>query len=228
MWATYWLIAELLQQPEGLTPLVVELDGVRKQWQTAHPSTPLGLAFFDEVIVSSPERVPLLTSAIQETLRYRSSVFSMRRVTAPVTLGGCQLRPGEKVICATRQVHLDDEIHPGADEFNMRRYLDPPRPMKDGKLVPNHSMPFGGGVSMCEGRQVNPPAPSPARSSNHSVHRHMAMVELRLFIAILLTYASLEIDEGCTTRPEVVRERMGLGILHPKGDMDVILRKRKL
>ena len=24
--------------------------------------------------------------------------------------------------------------------------------MKDGKLVANHSMPFGGGVSMCEGR----------------------------------------------------------------------------
>nr|VWO96721.1 Putative lanosterol 14-alpha-demethylase (EC [Ganoderma boninense] len=178
MWATYWLIAELLQQPEGLTPLVVELDGVRKQWLAAHPSRTVGPAFFDEVIVSSPERVPLLTSAIQETLRYRSSVFSMRRVATPVTLGGYQLRPGEKVICATRQVHLDDEIHAGAEEFDIRR--------------------------------------------------HMAMIELRLFIAILLTYGALEIDEGCTTRPEVLRERMGLGIMHPKGDMDVILRKRKL
>ncbi|PIL31823.1 cytochrome P450 [Ganoderma sinense ZZ0214-1] len=205
MWATYWLIAELLQQPEGLLPLVAELDDVRKQWQAEHPSTPLGPAFFNEVIVSSPERVPLLTSAIQEILRYRSSVFSMRRVTTAVTLGGYQLRLGEKVICATRQVHLDDEIHPGAEEFDIRRYLDPPRPLRDGKLVPNHSMPFGGGVSM-----------------------HMAMIELRLFIAILLTYGSLEIDEGCTTRPEVLRGRMGLGIMHAKGDMDVILRKRKL
>ena len=94
MWAAYWLIAELIQQPEGLTPLVVELDGVRKQWQAAHSSTHLGPAFFDEVVISSPGKVPLLMSAVQETLRLRSSVFSMRRVTAPVTLGGYQLRPG--------------------------------------------------------------------------------------------------------------------------------------
>lgn len=226
MWAAYWLIAELIQQPEGLTPLVVELDGVRKQWQAAHPSKHLGPAFFDEVVVSSPEKVPLLTSAVQETLRLRSSAFSMRRVTAPVTLGGYQLRPGEKVICATRQVHMDDEIHPGAEEFDIRRYLDSPRPFKDGKLVPNHSMPFGGGVSMCEGRYVVPSCR--VRFADHGTHRHMAMVELRLFIAVFLTYGSLEIDEGCTTHPEVVRERMGLGVMHPKGDIDVILRKRKL
>ena len=54
------------------------------------------------------------------------------------------------------------------------------------------------------------------------------MTELRLFVAILLTYATLEIDEGCMTRPELTRERMGLGIMHANGDMDVILRKRKL
>ena len=58
--------------------------------------------------------------------------------------------------------------------------------------------------------------------------RHFAMTELRLFVAILLTYATLEIDEGCMTRPELTRERMGLGIMHANGDMDVILRKRKL
>ena len=228
MWAIYWLIAELLQQPGGLTPLVVELDCVRKQWQAAHPTMPLGPAFFDEVIVSNPERVPLLTSAIQETLRYRSSVFSMRRVTAPVTLGDYQLRPDEKIVCATKQVHLDDKIHPGAKEFDIRRYLDSPRLVKDGKLVPNHSMPFGGGVSMCEGRQVIPPCCHQLVLLTKNTHRHMAMIELRLFIAILLMYGSLEIDEGCMTRPEVVRERMGLDIVHPKGDIDVILRKRKL
>lgn len=54
------------------------------------------------------------------------------------------------------------------------------------------------------------------------------MTELRLFLAILLTYATIEVDEGCTTRPEFAIERMGLGIMHPRGDMDVILRKRKL
>ncbi|TBU63815.1 cytochrome P450 [Dichomitus squalens] len=209
IWAAYWLVAELLQQPDGLAPLVAELDAVRKQWQAAHPSTPFGPAFFDDMIVSNPKDVPLLSSAIQETLRYSSSTFSMRHVTAPVQLGGYELRPGDKVICVTRQTHLDEDIYPRANELDIRRYLDPPRPVKDGKPVPNHFMAFGGGVSMCEGR-------------------HFAMTELRLFVAILLTYATLEVDEGCTTRPELSRERMGLGIMHANGDMDVILRKRKL
>ena len=81
---------------------------------------------------------------------------------------------------------------------------------------------------MCEGRQVIPPCCHQLVLLTKNTHRHMAMIELRLFIAILLMYGSLEIDEGCMTRPEVVRERMGLGIVHPKGDIDVILRKRKL
>ena len=49
-----------------------------------------------------------------------------------------------------------------------------------------------------------------------------------MFIAIFLTYATIEIDEGCMTRPEFVPERMGLGIMHPRGDLDVIVRKRQL
>ena len=124
---------------------------MRHEWQKAHPATPLGTAFFEE-IASNSTSLPLLTSAIQETLRYTSSTFSMRRVAAPVKLAGYDLRVGDKVVCVTRPTHLDDEIHPRAAEFDMRRYLEAPRAMKDGKVVANHSMPFGGGISMCEGR----------------------------------------------------------------------------
>ncbi|KAI0756862.1 cytochrome P450 [Daedaleopsis nitida] len=208
IFTAYWLIAIVLQQPAGLTPLADELDEARRDWQAAHTSTPVGLAFFDE-IASNSKSLPLLSSAIQEALRFSSSPFSIRRVVAPVTLAGYQLQVGERVVCATRLVHLDDEIHAHADQFDMRRYLKTPRAMKDGKMVPNHTMPFGGGVSMCEGR-------------------HFAMSELKLFLAILLTYATIEIDEGCTTRPKFMAERVGTGIIHPRGDMDVILRKRKL
>ena len=49
-----------------------------------------------------------------------------------------------------------------------------------------------------------------------------------MFIAIFLTYATVDIDEECTARPEFVPERMGLGIMHPRGDLEVIVRKRKL
>ena len=54
------------------------------------------------------------------------------------------------------------------------------------------------------------------------------MTELRVFLSILLTYATVDIDQACTTRPEFKFERMGLGVMHPKGDMDVVLRKRRL
>ena len=95
-----------------------------------------------------------MSSAIQETLRYTTSTMSPRRVTGPVTLGGYELRAGEKVVCVTRHVHTDDEIHPQASDFDIRRYLEAPRAIKDGKVIANHTMPFGGGVSMCEGRCV--------------------------------------------------------------------------
>ncbi|TFK94414.1 cytochrome P450 [Polyporus arcularius HHB13444] len=208
IFTAYWLLAILLQQPEGLDPIVAELDAARRQWQAAHPSKPLGPAFFETVATSS-KSLPLLSSAIQETLRVTTSTFSPRRVVNPVQLGGYQLLPGDRVICVTRLTHLDDDIHPHAREFDMRRYLQTPRATKDGKPVANHSMPFGGGTSMCEGR-------------------HFALAELRVFLAILLTYATIDIDEGCMTRPEFALERMGLGVMHPKGDMDVVLRKRRL
>ncbi|RPD82424.1 cytochrome P450 [Lentinus tigrinus ALCF2SS1-7] len=208
IFTAYWLLAILLQQSEGLGPIVAELDDARRQWQAAHPSTPLGPVFFEEVATSS-KSLPLLSSAIQETLRFTTSTFSPRKVVSPVQLGGYQLRPGDTVICVTRLTHLDDEVHPHANEFDMRRYLETPRATKDGKAVANHSMPFGGGTSMCEGR-------------------HFALTELRVFLSILLTYAIIDIDEGCMTRPTLTLERMGLGVMHPKGDMDVVLRKRRL
>ncbi|KAI0698393.1 cytochrome P450 [Cerioporus squamosus] len=208
LFATYWLLAILLQQSEGLDPIVAELDEARRQWQAAHTSTPLGPAFFEKVATDS-NSLPLLSSAIQETLRFTTSTFSRRRVVNPVQLGGYQLLPGDTVVCVTRLTHLDDEIHPHASEFDMRRYMETPRATKDGKPLANHSMPFGDGTSMCEGR-------------------HFAMTELRVFLTILLTYATIDIDEGCMTRPDFTLERMGLGVMHPKGDMDVVLRKRRL
>jgi cytochrome P450 len=73
--------------------------------------------------------------------------------------GGYLLREGESVILPTRLVHIDDEVHADAGVFDPTRYLDgvdegknKNKPMKDGKPVPNHSMPWGGGTSMCEGR----------------------------------------------------------------------------
>ncbi|KAI8990620.1 cytochrome P450 [Trametes punicea] len=206
VFAAYWMVALSLERGEGLAPLVEEVDNARRLWQAAHPSKPLGTEFFED-LASDSKSLPLVTSAIQETLRYTSQSFSIRRVTRPVQLGGYELREGDEVVCATRYVHVDDQIHSDAATFDIRRYLEPPKPMKDGRLVPNHTMPFGGGVSKCEGR-------------------FFAISELKMFMAILLTYATVEADPASSSRPTFSWDRQG--IFQPRGDMRVIVQKRQL
>ena len=67
-------------------------------------------------------------------------------------LGGFTFHQGDEVVCMVRMVHLDPEIHERPDEYVPTRYMTEKKFMKNGKPVMNHSMPWGGGVSMCEGR----------------------------------------------------------------------------
>jgi cytochrome P450 len=96
--------------------------------------------------------LPLLNSTIQETLRFATSVMSIRAVKETADLGGFTFDRGDEVVCMVRMVHLDPEIHERPDEFVPTRYITEKKFMKNGKPVMNHSMPWGGGVSMCEGR----------------------------------------------------------------------------
>lgn len=104
-----------------------------------------------------PPLVPLLSSCIQETLRLRTSSFSIRRVTQDTVLpasvcgqgigktAGLSVRQDDVLICQTRQGHLDTEGW-GADanKWKAERFLD-----QDGvKAVKGSMSPFGGGVSM--------------------------------------------------------------------------------
>lgn len=153
--AAYWLIVLNLQREDGLQPLTEEIDGGVSSWRQQNP----GQKFEDNLyeFVSTAE-LPLLASTIQETLRYAASVMSIRRVTEPVEFGGYRFDRDDEIVCMTRSVHLDEEIHENASEYDPRRYMKQKRFSKNGKSVVNHSMPWGGGVSMCEGRYVVSPA----------------------------------------------------------------------
>ncbi|EMD31428.1 hypothetical protein CERSUDRAFT_109437 [Gelatoporia subvermispora B] len=209
IWAGYWLIVFMLQEPGGLAPLVEELDRARAAWLAAHPGTPLTPDAFHTFIADSAGALPLLGSAIQETLRVTSDVMALRRVIEPVEMEGYELGVGERVVSVTRLVHLDEEIHPGAEAFRPTRYLENQKFTKNGKAVPNHSMPFGGGVSMCEGR-------------------HFVMGELKILIALLLTYATIGIDPKKPEIPKMSRNRIGAGIMPPIGDLNVIIKRRQI
>lgn len=147
--AAYWVLALELQKPRGLSALVAEVDDARADWKAQNSNQ--SDANRHQWIIDAP--LPLLTSAIQEALRLSTSTFSIRRVHHPVDFAGYHFETGERIVCVTRSVHLDEDIHPKATEFVTERYMKRQSKFsKDGKVVPNHSMPFGGGVSMCEGR----------------------------------------------------------------------------
>ena len=78
--------------------------------------------------------------------------MSIRTVVETTDLCGFTFERGDEIVCMTRMVHLDQEIHERADEYIPTRYMTDKKLTKYGKPVMNHSMPWGGGVSMCEGR----------------------------------------------------------------------------
>jgi cytochrome P450 len=159
IWAAYWIFAlHLRDRPEGLSLLIAEVDASRMAYVAANPSS--------KPITEDPEAMhawlsgasasmPLLNSAIQETLRIASSSASVRSVTRDTVLSEHHLKRGERIVCYSRAIHLDDEIHEAPDQYEPARFVDTSKVRtKDGKRVTNHSLPFGGGVSMCEGRYV--------------------------------------------------------------------------
>ncbi|GJJ07854.1 hypothetical protein Clacol_002060 [Clathrus columnatus] len=201
--AVYWIIALQLQRPEGLYKIIEEIDTARDSW-IKNNSNVEDETHCQWILEGS---FPFLTSVIQESLRFCSSVFSIRLVTREVTLGGYRIRKGDYVMCHTRSVHMDNDIHKNPTEFIPERYMGSETFTKNGRIVPNHSMPFGGGVSMCEGR-------------------HFVMGELKIFIALLLSAAHIELDPLSSERPQFQWARMGTGLMPPEGDLFIRVTRR--
>jgi cytochrome P450 len=157
IWAVYWVVALHLQtRKERLGILRAEVDGSRTSWAAAHSSrTPIAEdpAALHTWLVNSTDSTPLLNSAIQETLRFASSAASTRVVIRDTILAGYRLLKGDRIVCLIRVSHMDEEIHEWADQYEPARYMNANVVrIKDGEFVTNHTMPFGGGASMCPGR----------------------------------------------------------------------------
>ena len=56
--------------------------------------------------------------------------------------------------------------------------------------------------------------------------RHFAQKEMKTLIILLLMKYTIEADPKSTERPTFLEERMGVGMMHPKGDIPVIIRRR--
>ena len=153
IWAAYWFLVFLLQRPSDYKRVAAEVDAAQSKWTAAHPDTPLTSSNFGQFMVETADHYPLISSGIQETLRLRTSSFSIRQVTTPTEFGGFMFNVNDELICNTRSIHMDPEVHEKPYDFILDRYTDSSKKYtKNGVAISNHSLPFGGGVSMCEGR----------------------------------------------------------------------------
>jgi cytochrome P450 len=146
-WACFWVVAFMLQQPHGLKPLYEELNAALETFKSSNTSTDSYLSTF-----LTTASLPLLTSTITETLRFTTSSASIRRVTQPegASLAGYTFEKDDELICFTRTVHLNSDLYDEPLVFKPGRYKEYLTEEKDkGARFWN---PFGGGVSMCEGR----------------------------------------------------------------------------
>lgn len=76
-----------------------------------------------EALVADPA---LIASAVEETLRYDSSVLGMLRVaTENFDVAGARIRKGDRVQLAFASANRDDEIFTDADRFDVRRPRQP-------------------------------------------------------------------------------------------------------
>lgn len=86
-----------------------------------------------------PTLSAVLTSAIEETLRYRSPVQGLARICVRETeLGGKTISPGQRVITWIGSANHDEAVFSSPEEFDIMR-------------SPNPHIAFGSGIHLCLG-----------------------------------------------------------------------------
>ncbi|KAG8679443.1 Cytochrome P450 7B1, partial [Ceratobasidium sp. 394] len=138
-YVVYWLLAFHLHRPEGLVPLVQEVN-----WVMAS-----GRDLFE--VVRDSGATPYLDACIDETIRLASDSYSMRWVAngGEYKLGGYTFKSGDQVACNTRGVHMDPGVYAQPDKFEPERFMDGGKEKLKGRFIP-----FGGGSSICSGRHL--------------------------------------------------------------------------
>ncbi|KAG8950507.1 Cytochrome P450 7B1 [Tulasnella sp. 419] len=206
--SAYWILALALQHPDGVQPIIDELDAVGSRFMSQHPELEGSYSDHLAAFFQSNPAIPLLSSTISETLRFTTDTYSMRDVIEDeAQLGHYTVKKGDMVVCVTRGVHMDEtEFGDNAKEWVPRRFmrnapLDEDRKGSSRTEAQFNWMPFGGGISMCSGR-------------------HFAQYHMKITIATLLKTFRFELDRS-RSNVKLGRHNRGFGIRRPEGDVMV-------
>jgi cytochrome P450 len=122
-----------------------------------HETTATGLAWAMERLLRAPRALSklreslaageddYLEATVKETLRARPVIVDVaRKMTAPASFGGYELKAGTYVMAAIAPMHYRADLFPRPDEFRPERFLE--------EKADNYAwIPFGGGVRRCIG-----------------------------------------------------------------------------
>ncbi|KDE08687.1 hypothetical protein MVLG_01145 [Microbotryum lychnidis-dioicae p1A1 Lamole] len=231
--AAVWNILYVIQSPlypkilQEIDQFISSLGGAAPTQADLAPSTAL----------------PILSSAIHETLRLASSMSSLRHVQkgfllriereddcelteedkAPPASSDYWIPQGSRMAAVTRIAHLDEQVWEDAKLWDGERFID-----REGEAAGTRSKrtrevrAFGGGVSICEGR-------------------HLAYSELKAMVTETLSRFEITvlpketstptktlrfIDGSTGIAPLPAPGRPGMGIFHFVGDVKVRVKRR--
>jgi cytochrome P450 len=122
------------------------------------------------------QKLPYLDAVINETLRLTPvAVGVMRRVKAPVRIGGRDLPAGINVSAPIYVVHHRPDLWPDPERFDPERFLN-------ARPKPYTFFPFGGGVRRCLGAAF-------------------AGYEMKIVLATVLSRVTMRLAPGYRARP---------------------------
>jgi cytochrome P450 len=136
-------------------------------------------------------KLPYMTQVLKESLRHYPPTFFLRSTDEPIELGGYTIPAGTTLFYAVWALHFDPNYWPEPDRFDPSRFSP--------AAVEPHPfawLPFGVGSRRC-------------------VALDLAMVEMRLILASLLTRLSFDVVAGHPVAPAV---KLG-AFIYPKEDI---------
>lgn len=203
--AAFWTVRFILGSPEARNAITQE---VRSLAEAA--ASPLDAQPFPK---DALRKMLLLDSATSEAMRLTAGPIITRRASEDFRfeLDSGQtlpLKQNDELFIYPRLHQIDPGIFEQPHCFQYDRFLDEGRParfFRNGRRVTMPTLPFGGGVSMCPGR-------------------HFARNEIKILVATLLLWLDAELCSFAS--PELDFSRIGLGILPPKQDVELLVRLR--
>ena len=155
------------------------------------------------------DHCPRLTAIYTECLRLTFGSFSVRKVTAPITMGTKKLRSNSSIIIPIRSLHYNSRAFgENAEQFDANRFLD-------NSLDKNPSFrPFAGGITYCPGR-------------------FLAKRQTLVFVATLIHRYEIELfggakaPDGVCRPPQIDQMSPSLGIMAPVKETQLFVRLKQ-